>query len=235
MTLAGHLAELRLRLAISLAAFVAGTLICFWRSTDVWRLILQPLKHIPSVTLVNLAPSEGIMADWNACAIGGLLLSAPVLLYQAWRFVSPALAPREKRLALPWLLLASGLFAAGFMVAWIGLVPMLLGFFASYNAGLASQQWTQSAYAGFLLRSCLLLGFYFELPALAWWLARLGWLQARHLLEYGRISIFVICFLAALWSPPDAFSMLVFAVPMLAVYAIAILFAWHGSRGGRHG
>lgn len=222
MTLTEHLSELRSRLLQGLVAFGLAMAFCLYYSSTVWALLLRPLRDLKSVQLVNLSPSEGLVADFAACALGGLLLSSPFLLFQIHRFIAPALRRQEKTIALPWLWIAWLLFLAGMLFAWWGLVPLLLGFFAGYNPGIAEQQWTQVAYAGFLLRFCAALGLYFELPAVVWLLARWGVLRASHLVRHGRIAIFLIFLLAAVWTPPDAVSMLLMALPMLAVYALSI-------------
>jgi len=225
MTAADHLRELRSRLLKCLLAFALATAFCFSYSSQLWFWLLLPLRGLPAVQLINLSPAEGLMADLSACALAGLLLSSPILLYQTQRFLAPALRRHEKRIALPWLWCVWILFIGGMLASWMGLVPLLLSFFAQYNAGVAAQQWTQAAYASFLLRFCAVMGLYFEMPAIAWLLARWGVLQARHLVEHGRLAIFAIFLLAALWTPPDVASMLIMATPMLAIYALSIAVA----------
>lgn len=224
-SVSSHLHELRSRLLKSLLAFGAATGICLYYSPWVWAWLLRPLRLLPSVHLVNLSPAEGLVADITACALGGLLLSSPILLYQLQRFIAPALHRHEKYLALPWLWCCWILFVLGMACAWWGLVPLLLSFFATYNPGIATQQWTQSAYAGFLLRFCAALGLYFEFPAVVWLLARWGVLRARHLIQQSRLAIFAIFLLAAVWTPPDAASMLIMALPMLIIYTLSIAVA----------
>ncbi len=221
-SLSSHLTELRSRLLKSLLAYGAATGLAFYASPTVWKLLLSPLQGLPSVRLVNLSPAEGVIADLYACALAGLLLSSPALLWQAQRFVTPALERHEKRIALPWLWSSWALFVLGMGLAWKFLVPLLLSFFVSYQPGLAAQQWTQSSYAEFLLRFCAGMGLYFQMPALAWLLARWGLLRASHLLAHARLAIFAIFALAALLTPPDAASMMLMGVPMLLVYALSI-------------
>lgn len=221
-SVSSHLKELRSRVLKSLLAWMLAAVGCLFFSPTIWGLLLAPIQDSPTVQLINLSPGEGVLADLTVCALVGLLIASPLILFQIHRFISPALLAHEKRIAVPWFMSAWALLVVGMWVAWQCLLPLLFAFFSHYNSGLASQQWTQMAYASFLFRTCLTLGLYFELPAIVWLLARWAVLSPSSLLRYAKPAILGIFVIAALCTPPDAFSMLLMAIPMLAVYGVSI-------------
>src|SRR6188474_518978 len=114
MPLVDHLDELRRRLAIGVIALLVGSAIGFWLAPSIILLLLTPL---PGGEVVFLTLSGGFMVYLRVAIVVGLLLSLPILLYQAWAFVAPGLMPSERRAALPWIPLSVVFFLLGVLVA----------------------------------------------------------------------------------------------------------------------
>ena len=222
MALSPHMKELRRKLLICLVTLAITTTFALFFSSDLWRFLLKPLQGVAVVTLINLSPTEGIAADFMVSAIFGVLLALPVFFGELYSFCAPALHAKEKFLVLGASFGSVVLFVAGATFAFFVAVPLLLMFLSHYS-NIASQLWSQEAYVSFLFRFELLFGFVFQMPTLTYFVTKLGFIDQRFLVRHFRISIFLICLVAALVTPPDLFSLFWVAIPMLLLYGVSIV------------
>ena len=177
------------------------------------------------VTLINIAPDASIMAFFKIGVIAGLLLASPILLYQIWAYIFPALTREEKKFALPLFFIIIFFFIGGALFAYFIVVPVVLQF----AAGLWSttiQVWDLGQYFGFIILLLLGFGIAFELPIVMAFLAWIDVIDSRGFREKQRHAIVVIFILSALLTPADPASMFLMAVPLIILYQLGIFFAY---------
>ena len=222
MEISEHLRELRARLLVCLAFFVVASGTAFFFASNLWHLAAKPLSHTVPVTLTNLSPTEGISANLLLACLAGTLVSAPVILYHAYAFCAPAI-PQKKRQAIPgFVAISTLLFLTGAAFAYFFSIPFLFRFLAEYS-GTALQLWSQESYIAFLFRFEILFALIFQMPVLAVFFARTGIADQDFLSRHFRLVIFLSALFSAVITPPDIFSLLWIAVPILTLYGISLV------------
>lgn len=221
-----HVRDLRKCLLRSLVGVLATTILAyvFWR--QIWEWLLYPLKRTGApVQLINISPLEAFLTSIKVSLIAGIFAASPWVLWNLWKFIAPGLFAHEKKLVLPVLLSSTLLFAAGAGFCFTVVLPYGLEFLAKYSVHGVEANWRQGEYAGFMLKVLLAFGASFELPVIAFVLARMGLLTAGALVRHFRYAVLVIFVLAALLTPPDPVTQTLLAAPLLAIYGISILVA----------
>lgn len=219
-SLVEHLAELRIRLIVFGAAFIAGTA-CGWSWTP------QVLERFERAVgrLIFVAPAEALMARIKIASAIGLLLSLPVGLYQLWRFVAPALFPEEKRLARFFLWAGSLLFGSGIAFGYWVVYPVSLSFFMAFDTEGLRPAIAVSRHLAFFLGTTLSFGLAFQLPLALLILVKAGVLTAQGLKAARRQALFACVVAAAVLTPADIVSHAFMAVPLALLYELAVLLA----------
>ncbi len=172
-----------------------------------------------------LGPFDGIMAFIVLGVTTGVILSLPIILYQIWMFIFPALYKSERRLALPLFLTILLFFVIGCLFAYFIVVPVVLQF----SAGLFPDYenlWGVKQYISFVTGIILGFGVAFELPIVMAFLARIGIIDSRGFRGKQRHAIMGISVLSALLTPADPASMLLMAIPLFILYQLGIFFAF---------
>ena len=227
-----HLEELRWRLIKSLAAVLIGAIPCgyFWRRLFNF-VILYPLSTAnPKPHLIFSAPSAAVILSIQTALIGGLIIGSPIVFYQLWKFVAPGLYPQERKLVLPLVIFTTLSFLAGIAFSYV-VLPLFLNFLIGYGAGTLEPYFKADEYMSFLFKIVLAFGLIFEMPVVAFVLARAGIITHRLLLKYVRFAILIIFIIAAVLTPtPDAVSQLLMALPLMALYGISILVAFYAGK-----
>ena len=228
MPLMAHLRELRARILRALLAVLAGFALCYWQAPRLQAALeaplLKALRALPEVTgkLMFTGLAEAFLVEIKVALAAGFLVAAPFVFYQFWAFAAPGLYPQERRLLIP-LALGTGLFfAAGALFGYFVVFPPAFEFFLSYNSDTVTAMPALAEYFGFCIQLLLAFGLIFELPVLAFFLARFGLINARMLKKargYAYIAAFI---LAAVLTPPDVVSQLLMAGPLLLLYEISI-------------
>ncbi len=195
-----------------------GSLLSFF------SLVLRARSHVVNAELFKEGPLEGILAFLGISVAFGCLLASPVVLYQIWAFVLPALKDTEKRIALPLFFLVCLFFTAGSMFAYFVVAPVVLQFSAGLFPGLQNQ-WMIGRHVSFMIRLLLGFGIGFELPIVMGFLARIGVIDANGFQDRRRYAIVLIFIASALLTPADALSMLLMAIPLIALYEMGIWIA----------
>ena len=231
MPLVDHLSELRWRLAISIVAVVAGSVIGFIFAERLIELLLTPL---PNNEVVFLTLSGGFMVYLRVAIIVGILLALPVVLYQLWAFVAPGLLPSERRAALPWIPMTVVFFLLGCAVAWITL-PYAVGFLLSFQIeGSLVALPSAEAYFGFVTFIFLIFGLVMQFPIVLVFLDRLGILNVEQLKSMRRYVLLGVVIFAVVITPGgDPISPLVLSGTMYALYEFTIYFMQRRAREGR--
>ena len=225
MTLVEHLGELRRRLIISVAALAVASGVAVALYGPILHLLLRPLCTVNQgrCTLYVSSPLDGLSLRIKIGLFGGLFFSSPVLLWEAWRFVTPGLRAGEKRFAIPFVATALTLFAAGGAVAYFTL-PHALGFLRAVGGPDLHEIYDPIPYLGLILLLMVLFGIAFEFPVVLVSLQLARIVTSARLLAWWRWAVILITVVAAVFTPTaDPFSMLALAAPLIAFYFLAVL------------
>lgn len=242
MTLTEHLAELRVRLircALAVTLF-AILIIAFY--DQVLDFLLGPYRNlcerkgggycgaIPNPEgepqLFTLDPIEGFSTRLRVATYGGIILALPVIMWQVWRFVVPALHAKEKRYAIPFIASSVLLFLLGGLIAYLTLDPALQ-FLIAWSGEDVGQVFQVSKYIRLVVLMVAAFGIGLEFPVLLVFFQLVGVLTPQQLLGFWRYAVVAIAAVAAVITPSgDPISMAALAVPMLLLYFVAILIGW---------
>lgn len=224
-----HLEELRWRILWSLLALLVGSLVGFWLVThfDVMELLIRPIQpFLHGTKLKYLNPTDPFFITIQLAITAGILMALPIVIYQLWAFVGPALLPAEKRAIVPALYLGLVLFCMGAALAYWGALPLTLKFMMSFQTGSLEQAIVVDQYLGFVVKMLLAFGAVFELPVVVLVLASLGLVTSKFLAASRRYAIAVATVVAAVLTPGDAISLTLFMMlPLIFLYELSILLA----------
>ncbi|MGM9605786.1 MAG: twin-arginine translocase subunit TatC [Faecousia sp.] len=223
MTLSGHLRELRNRILVVLAVFIAGVVVCFSSASPIVEL-LTGLGEQFGYQFVYIRPQELLMVYFTISLLGALVLALPVIAYEIFAFCSPGLKQIEKSMMLLGMIFGSVFFVVGVLFAYFVTVPFMLRFLIAFSTDVAvTASISIEEYMSFLLTVFTIFGVIFELPVLSVILTALGVVKPNWLVKARRAMIVVIFFLAAIITPPDIVSQIMVAIPIIALYEFSIL------------
>jgi sec-independent protein translocase protein TatC len=231
MTLTEHLAELRTRIIRCVLAIVLGVIVLQVFYNPLLRFLRKPYSDLcdrkPSLECVGelqfLSPLEGFSTRLTITTYGGIILALPVIMWQLWRFIVPALHAKEKKYAIPFVLSSVVLFMLGGVIAYWTLGPAL-DFLISWAGDDVQANFQVSKYISLVGLMVAAFGIAFEFPVLLVFLQLVGVLTPQTLLKQWRYAIVVIFILAAIITPSgDPYSMMALAVPMLLFYLISVV------------
>jgi Tat protein translocase TatC len=228
-----HLEELRWRILWSLLAIAIGTIVGWFLlgKVDIIELLKRPIApYLPGGRLIFTSPAEPFLLTLKVAFAMGCLLASPVVVYQIWAFLAPALYDREKRLIIPALAGGVILFLAGGLACYELLLPAALRVFFGFQRADLAPMITIDRYFGMAVPFVIACGLIAELPLVVTILASLGVVTPQFLARQRRYAIVIAAFLAALLTPPDAVSMLLMLGPLILLYELSIWCAWVASR-----
>jgi sec-independent protein translocase protein TatC len=223
-----HLLELRTRLIWSVVSFGICFGISFAFSTQILRFLERPLAAVTNHLIYTALP-EIFFTQVRIGMFGGICLGFPVIAWQLWLFVAPGLYKHEKRAFLPFLAWTPVLFTMGAAFVYYIMLPYTIKFFGSYQIPASNGhmgielQAKVSDYLDTVMTLMFAFGLTFQLPVLLSLLAKVGIVSAKALREMRRYAIVALFAVAAIFTPPDAISMLSLAVPLVLLYEISIL------------
>src|SRR5215203_54684 len=223
MTIIEHLEEFRSRLFKIAIAFVIASVVTWIFKARIFDALLEPagLKE-----LNFMGPAQGLITDVKLALFSAFLLTIPVILYQMWMFIAPAVGDVGRLFTYILVILASSLFLAGVAFGYYAILPVGLQFLLGYAEDRYNELITADTYLPFVTRLLLASGIVFELPAATYVGAKLGLITAPTLRRFRKHALIVNAVLAAALTPsPDPFSMILMAVPMLLMYEVSILIA----------
>jgi len=227
-----HLIELRKRIVISLIAFVVCFILCFAFARHIYAFLTAPLAHAlagqPNHHLIYTALYETFFTYVKVGMFAGLCLSFPIVASQIWLFIAPGLYRHERRAFLPFLAATPVLFITGAAFVYYVMLPFAIRFFVSYETpgtpgslGIELQA-KVSDYLDFVTTLIFAFGLCFQLPVLLSLLGRVGIITSSQLRSLRRYAILGIVALSAVVTPPDMFSMISLALPLIVLYEISI-------------
>lgn len=213
-----HLQEFRKRLIICLVVVAIATLACYNYVDDIIALLSGPAGK-----LYFMNPSEVFFTYMEIALYAGILFTLPVLLYEVWAFVAPALWPEERRAVLVILPTAVILFYVGLVFAYYLVIPAAVTFFMGFATQTLQPMFSLESYLSFILALTLPFGFIFELPLIVVFLAKIGLVTGDFLKGKRKILIVIAFIFAAVVSPTtDIFTQTMIAVPLIVLYEISL-------------
>ena len=229
MSFLDHLDELRRRLVAAALSLAAGTVVAFFFIDRIFTFIMRPLyEKLPAGSkLIYTEPTEAFFLKLKIALLAGVVIGAPLIMLQLWLFIAPGLYAREKRFALPFIVMASIFFVGGaafnhyilFPIAWV----FLAGFSTDYMMFMPRIAPVFSLYAMLMLA----MGVIFEMPAVILVLARMGLATAGFLWRNVKYAILIIFIASAVITPTgDPMTQALMAGPMIALYFVSIGLAW---------
>lgn len=222
MTLFDHLDELRNRLFIAGAAWVVASGIMFAFRFAVLDWLQAPLPEGMRLTFFSLL--EPFTTSMQIAAFFGLVLAGPVVVGQIWGFLAPGLYPEERRYAVPFILLTVLAFASGVAFSYYLVLPITIPVLLAFLGDAALGFLSIGRYIGNVLMLMAVFGLMFELPVLAFLLARIGIVRAEPLRRTRRYALVGLLIAAAGLSPTgDPFNFALVAVPLVVLYEASIL------------
>jgi sec-independent protein translocase protein TatC len=229
MTFLEHLDELRKRIVVALAAIGVGCIVAFTFVEKIYSFIMDPLNRLmpKGSGFVFTEPTEAFVLYVKMALLAGVIMAVPVILLQAWLFIAPGLYAKEKRLAVPFVILSTVGFVGGASFTHYLLFPWMWIFFASFATDKLTFLPRIEPVFALYVKMVLGMGLVFQMPALVYSLARIGLVTARFLIKSFKWAILIIFIAAAVITPSgDMLTQTLFALPMIGLYIISILIAW---------
>ena len=229
-----HLVELRKRLGLSVLSVFIAFIIAFTFHESILEWITAPLNHaLDQVAELSKKAAQGMVTTHQ---VGGaffvalkvsffaaLLGALPFILYQIWLFVAPGLYSNEKKMILPFVIGGSIMFFIGVLFAYYIVTPFGFQFLITFGSFLYTPLINIEDYVGFFTKIMMGFGIAFELPVFAYFLALLGLVTDKTLIDFFRYAVLIIFVVAALLTPPDVLTQLLMAAPLVILYGASIL------------
>jgi len=222
-TLVEHLGELRVRLLVSLGALALAFVFTFAFHEKLLEWLTRPLPD--GKQLLTLGVTEPFFTSMKVSLYGALAIAFPVLVYQVWSFLAPALEERSQRVVSSYVAFASALFAGGIAFGYAIVLPRAVSFLVTYDDHFYDIQIRASYYYSFVTLALLGMGFIFELPIFILGLVRLQVVTAQTLRKNRRLGIFLVVLAAVLLPTVDPVSLAFEAVPMVLLFEFSIWLA----------
>ena len=216
MTLVGHLGELRRRIVISVIALVAGTLVAYFFVDELMKFVTDPAGK-----LYFMSPAEGFFSYLKLAVFAGFMLALPVVLWQVWAFVAPALTSGEKKWAIIMVPGSVLLFFSGVAFAYLLVWPAAIKFFLGFGSESLQPMLSLGQYLSFLISFILPFGIIFNLPLGLLIAAKMGIISSAFLAKQRRIMVVVAFIAGGIITPtPDVFTQSMIALPIIVLYEV---------------
>jgi sec-independent protein translocase protein TatC len=223
LTLVEHLDELRTRIIISIVAFSVAFALCFWQNDRLLDIANAPLPG--DRTPITFGVAEPFTTTVTISAYAAIVISLPVILYQAYAFILPALTTREKRFVVPFLIMVPFLFVAGVVFGYFVVLPAATKFLLNFNDNQFNIQVRARDYYSFFTLTLAVMGLIFQLPIGILAVTRLGIVTPEQLSENRRYAYVILLVIAMLLPGTDPVTMLIEAVPLIVLYEASLLLA----------
>ncbi|WP_026689554.1 twin-arginine translocase subunit TatC [Alteribacter aurantiacus] len=218
MEMLDHLSELRKRIIIVLGSFILSFVVSFIFVRDIYEWLIKDLD----MQLTILGPMDIL---WIFFSIAGLIAFAatlPILLFQIWLFVRPALTKQETRVTLMYIPASLLLFLGGLSFGYFVVLPIVLNFLLTLGDGMFQTMFTPDRYFQFVLRMTVPFSILFELPLVVMFLTSLGLITPYGLRKNRKYAFFAIVVVSVLISPPDFISDILVIIPLTILYELSI-------------
>ncbi len=235
MSFLDHLEELRWRILKGIGAVILGAIFCgIYDEFVIDQILLGPTKQdffmyqlfnfeAKELILQNRTVTGQFFAYWGSVFVVGIIIGAPIAIYQFWKFIEPGLYPEEKKGMRSASFFATGFFVLGVGFGYCVITPMALQFFANF---IISEQIVNefdiTKYFSLVTMWVFGVGLLFELPVVMFFLAKIGLVNSTILRKGRKYALIAILILAAILTPPDPVSQLLVGVPMVGLYELSI-------------
>ena len=251
MSFLGHLEELRWLLVRSSAAIIVGGCIAFAFSGFIFdQIIFAPVKgdfityrifcdlankydldksfciqELPFEIQSRTMDGQFTTDIWTSIT-AGFILAFPFILWQFWKFISPALYDKEKKYAVGFIVMTSLLFFMGVVFGHYLITPLSLNFLANYRiSDVVKNDIDLDSYLSLVKTTAISCGLVFEMPIIMYFLSKIGLVSANFLRTYRKYAIVIILIIAAIVTPPDVVSQTIVSIPLLILYEVSIIIA----------
>ncbi len=220
-----HLLELRTRLMWAVGGFIAAFIASFFYSTEIFELLVLPFKWGTGaeVRLISIKLLGFFLVKLKIAMFGGMFIAFPLIATQIYRFVAPGLYKHERQALAPYLVATPVFFVLGAALVYFMLLPFAIHFFYTLPAGSIDITPDVESYLDFVMMLILAFGLTFQLPVVLTLLGHMGVVSYEMLTKGRRFALVAVCALAAVITPPDPISMIAMAVPLYALYEVAVL------------
>ncbi len=227
--LQAHIRTVKQRLLIVGGTVMAAFVLTFAYASEMVAWLRRPLDD----DLVFYGPTEAFFATVKVAFFAAIVLSLPVIFYQFWKFIEPALLTKERRWAIPLFGLAAGLFILGLIFCNLVILPLVIAFFVDFGMERSiTPQLGVGTYIDFNTKFLVIMGCAFEVPLVMSLLARAGLVQWTLFSRFRRHAILAALIVSAIVTPDATmFTMLLMAVPLMVLYEIGVWGAWWFGRG----
>lgn len=224
MSFFDHLAELRRRLAWSVAIVAVMAFVSFEYAPEIFTWLRQPLALLPRQSMTVLGPLEMFATYIKLAIIASLFVSAPFLMLQIWLFVAPGLLPSEKRWILPFIILGSVFFVGGGAFAYYAVLPTVFKYLVAMVPEGVEAHYSVSAYVSLVLQLLLAFGAVFELPLLMWILSAAGFFSPEAYAGFRKYWVVLAALIGGILTPtPDPFTQMMMAIPLMIFFELGIM------------
>ncbi|WP_415237888.1 twin-arginine translocase subunit TatC [Seleniivibrio woodruffii] len=220
-----HLEELRKRLIRVAIILLVIFCVVYNQSQFFMDFVTAPLvKALPEhATLSMIKLTEGFFVELKLCAMVALFFGMPFVFYELWKFIAPGLYAQEKKYVVSFVVFASLLFVGGAAFAYYGAFPFGFKFFLTYaQGGNITATLSLQEYLDFFVKMVLAFGLVFEMPVFTFFLAKMGFVTSHMMNKYRKYSYLGIFVVAAILTPPDVFSQMMMACPMIILYEVSV-------------
>ena len=221
-----HLEELRWRLIKSIIAILIGAGFSYAYSDIIMYWLINPTESLSiDLNLQVLKITSMFTVKLSVALFGGMILGLPVILYQFWRFISPAFEDKYGVAVIFTVLFSSAFFLLGMSFAYFVIIPFSLVFFTSLTAETidVAYNFTLEGYLMYILWLIFGCGLLFQLPVISIFFTKIGILTPAFLREYRKFAVVVFLILGAVLTPPDPVSQILIVVPLIILYEFSIL------------
>ena len=180
------------------------------------------ITELPFIIQNTSMEGQVNMFIWT-CITAGFILAFPFILWELWKFISPALYEKERKNVRVFIFVASILFFLGVLFGYYVIVPMSINFCATFSISkMVQNQFTIDSYISMIKTSVIASGLFFELPVIIYFLTKLGLVTPPFLRKYRKYSVVIVLLISAIVTPPDVVSQIIVAIPMLLIYEASI-------------
>ncbi len=200
--------------------------------------LLEPFRKVMPAgsSFIFTGVTEAFITYFKIWVITAVTISSPMIIYEVWMFVAPGLYEKEKRYVYPLIFFGSFFFATGVTFCYYIIMPYLYRFFVSYASGFIIPMPDLKSYVSLTLKLLVIFGFLFELPLVAYYLAKAGIVNYRFLVKKRRYAVLAVFILSAIITPPDVVSQILIALPLWGLYELSIIIArFFGKKEKVHG
>ena len=225
MTFTDHLDELRNRLIRIFIAVAIGFSVSYFFSKQLFYFLTLPLLEVlpKGNSLIFTALPEAFFTYLKISLFAGIFLASPYIFYQLWKFISPGLYDQEKKYVIPFVLVSTVFFVAGISFGYFIVFPFGFKFFIGFQNNYIKALPTLKQYLGFAIKLLFAFGVVFEMPVIMYFLAKIKLINAEMLTKNRKYTVIIIFIAAALLTPPDVFTQILMALPLIILYEMSVL------------